>query len=171
MRKGFFISLFLMLSMLLLLCSCNGFIGITGILFADPNLEQAVRNAEGYTGEVEGPIFLDDVQDITILDLSQDDAVESLIRNEYGSNHPDFFLKQSEPYRQKTTFYERDSSVGVISSLVGIEHLVNLQTLLLPNNNVSDLSPLKYLLHLKILDFSGNHVTSISCLKKLNCLE
>lgn len=57
-----------------------------------------------------------------------------------------------------------------ISSLIGIEYLVNLEELLLSENNIKDISPIIGLEKLKYLNLWRNNISDITPLKNLNNL-
>lgn len=107
------------------------------IFFECPNLEQAIREAEGYTGEPTGPIYPVDVLGIVRL-------------------WPDRSSSRNDPDQR-----------GAITSLVGIEFLTNLERLRVESNQISDLSPIQNLTKLQDLRFSDNKVSDISAVRNL----
>ena len=58
-----------------------------------------------------------------------------------------------------------------INSLTGLEHAINLEVLLLPQNGIQDLLPLADLTKLTFLDLGGNAISDISPLARLVNLE
>jgi hypothetical protein len=58
-----------------------------------------------------------------------------------------------------------------VSSLVGLEHALNLEALSLPENQISDLSPLSGLTKLRRIDLSGNPLSKVEALGTLPALE
>ncbi len=126
---------------------CGGLFGPKAIVFTCPNLEQAIRNAAGYTGQATGPIYPQDVAGIVILNVS--------------NPAPSSTCAIGEEHDQK------GQPRTVITSLEGIQHLINLLSLSLDNNQVSNLSPLRNLTQLQQLWFNGNQVSSLSPLQNL----
>lgn len=60
---------------------------------------------------------------------------------------------------------------GDVDSLVGLQHLVNLERLKAQFNEISDLTPVKGLGSLRVLDLDGNRVTDLSPISSLTNLE
>ena len=58
-----------------------------------------------------------------------------------------------------------------ISDLTGLEHAINLEVLLLPQNGIQDIRPLADLTKLTFLDLGGNAISDISPLAGLVNLE
>ena len=65
---------------------------------------------------------------------------------------------------------ELRSELALIEDLGGIEFLLDLEVLELPNNIISDLSALSGLRNLRTLDLSGNAITDISALENVTSL-
>lgn len=105
------------------------------ISFQSPLLEQAVRDADGYTGQPNGPIFKEDVLGITELSCTGNTANRN--------NERDFVTRAK------------------FTSLEGIQHLINLVWLDFGNNNVSDLSPLENLTNLEGVYLKGNTLSTL----------
>ena len=133
------------IAILFLFSGCGGgaIPGPIGIQFGDAVLEQAVRNAVGYTGAAVGPIFPEDVLGIIGIDASGEESAER---------------GKGEVQR------------GELTSLVGIEYLTNLQWLDICFNQVQDLTPLANLANLDWLSFDNNLVESIAPLANLTNL-
>jgi len=71
------------------------------------------------------------------------------------------------------TFNSNDSEVdpGAIQSLVGLQHAVNLENLILQSNEVSDLKPISRLPALRLINFDQNRVTDLGPIAGLTTLE
>ena len=146
------------------------------IFFQDPVLEQAVRDADGYTGNPTGPIYKSDVLGITSLSYSGTTSArgsdpwqqqKKLAKDEwlfgyYGEGRPlDHVHENSDNLVPRAK----------ITNLEGIQHLVNLQRLEFWENQVSDISPLQYLVNLQELNFDQNQVSDILPLQNLVNLQ
>lgn len=105
------------------------------IAFQCPVLEQAVRDAEGYTGQPNGPIYKEDVLGITELTYSGSTSNRNSERD---------FVPRAK-----------------ITSLEGIQYLANLEWLDFGNNNVSNLDPLENLINLKGVYLKGNSISTL----------
>ena len=118
-----------------------------GIIFADSNLEIAIREK---INKPEGPIYEDDLVDLTdliaknkeIIDLSGIEHLTNLKSLQIGNNLS-------------------------ISSLAGLTSLTYLS---IPENQINDISALTNLINLKSLSFASNQVSDISALAGLTKL-
>nr|HPH11892.1 hypothetical protein [Thermotogota bacterium] len=142
----------------------------TSIQFTDPILEQAVRDADGYTGRPTGPIFPSHVSGITTLDVSGPSGNPT---REEGDDSKAY--RRGEimewPHGQNNAEEATTRDLGGLVSLEGIQYLTNLVDLRFPNNQVSDLSPLQNLTNLEYLSFNNNQVTSLEPLRFLENLD
>ncbi len=155
---------------------------VSVIRFVDPILEAAVRNAAGYTGQPTGPIYIEDVLGITVLNVDgsttqaeRDDQKERYSEPRWERSEDGTPLVNEERQRQ---FGERDTpgdpsprDLGGLVSLEGIQHLTNLVRLLFGNNQVSNLTPLQSLTNLRYLSFWGNQVSDLTPLQNLTNLR
>ena len=138
------------------------------ITFEDPNLEQAVREADGYTGALTGPIYPSDVNGITVLEASNYSAErkEKEVRFAW-KEYPEKILY----LEKKIEISEHSSSRNAITSLVGIEYLRNLLVLFFDANDISEIGSLANLTNLVLLSFGSNNVSDLSPLTNLINLE
>ncbi|MCM3443795.1 leucine-rich repeat domain-containing protein [Metabacillus halosaccharovorans] len=79
-------------------------------------------------------------------------------------------LSEDEPITKEglstlTNLFALDSQV---ESLVGLEHAVNLTSITMAENHITDISPLSGLKKLEYLDLENNDISSIDALKDLN---
>jgi len=141
------------------------------IAFECPILEQAVRDADGYTGEPIGPIYPPDVLGITTLQyIGSTSPREIQVHNiiyewEMGKSHHVLMNQETEDPEQNLVPRAK------ITSLEGIQYLINLTDLRFSCNNVSDISPVQNLTNLERLDFNENNVSDISPVQNLTNLE
>ncbi len=184
-RKPFLFIILMIVALSLLFGGCGGGAvqpPVAAINFADPILEAAVRNAEGYTGQPTGPIYPADVLGITVLFVNdpngqvnrdgKDDRsseprwekTEHLILSKNGERHRRFSVREAD--NKPLT-----RGAGGLVSLEGIQHLANLEELYFSNNQVSSLTPLQHLTSLHVLDFYKNQVSSLAPLQNLINLE
>lgn len=63
-----------------------------------------------------------------------------------------------------------DGNEGTIASLVGLQHAVNLETLIVQFNQISDLSPIANLTSLDLINFDRNLVTDLTPIAGLTAL-
>ncbi len=135
------------LGFVLALGGCGQIFGPKPIVFACPNLEQAIRDAAGYTGQPAGPIYPQDVAGIEMLNVN----------NPAPSNS--WAIGEDQDQRAQPR--------AVITSLEGIQYLTSLWSLSLDNNLVSSLYPLRNLTQLQQLWFNGNQVSNLLPLQNL----
>ena len=117
----------------------------TGI-FADPNLEAAVRD---YIGKPDGPIYSSDLEDLTSLQA-------------FGMNITD--LSGLEHCTALTELMLEDNEIGDITPL---SNLTNLELLDLNGNQVDDISALSNLTNLSYLYLADNEISDITLLSNL----
>ena len=82
----------------------------------------------------------------------------------------DLSLSEDEPITKEalsklTNLFALDSQV---ESLIGLEHAVNLTSITLAENHITDISPLSGLKKLEYLDLENNDISSIAALKDLS---
>lgn len=116
-------------------------------LFADPNLERAIREVIAKpTGEIH-PEDLQGLSHLYLLDISD--------------------LSGIEHCTGLTTLFIYNSQVSDISPLASLSEL---SRLVLVNCKISDISPLSGLTKLDLLDLSGNQISDIPALSNLSKL-
>ena len=116
------------------------------IVFADPNLEAAVREA---IGKPTGSILPSDVSALDSLDAWSRDISD---------------LQGIEQLNQLTTLILWNNQISDVSPLAGLTQLTWLE---LQSNQISDLSPLSGLTQLKSLFLPGNQISDVSPLSGL----
>ena len=120
------------------------------VVFADANLERAVREA---LDRPQGTLTPADLASLTELDASYKN-IESLAGLEHAT--------------ALDTLYLRDNAITDVSPLA---HLTNLRTLSLWKNEIADVSPLASLTNLRTLDLWGNKITDVQPLASLTNLQ
>jgi len=120
--------------------------------FEDYCLEQAIRNAPGFTGTPSGPILTQHVEKIQDLDL-HDKGVETIAG-----------------IQQLPGLLKLDMSQNPITDLSPLKSLVLLEWLDFSANLVTDIDALENLLRLRHLNASDNHISDISPLLKVPSL-
>ena len=123
------------------------------IQITDPNLEQAIREAEGYTGPANGPIRAQDVHTITRL---------------YAINANIHSLEGIEHLQSLTDLQLRENAISDLSPL---QTLSQLEYLRLEKNQITDITALTGLTKLKILNLSENQIQDIQALAGLSALK
>jgi len=144
------------------------------IVFEDPALEKAVRQAEGYTGEATGSIYPVDVSEITQITI-QNKEIFSLEGLEYFINLQRLYANNNVisdliPIQGLTHLKLVYISANPINDLSALEGLINLESLRFYETQVSDLSPLLHLTQLKTLDFADAQVNDLSAIQALENL-
>ncbi|HOM55561.1 MAG TPA: leucine-rich repeat domain-containing protein [Thermotogota bacterium] len=184
-RKPFLLIILMIAALSLLVGGCGGGAvqpPVGAINFADPILEAAVRNAEGYTGQPTGPIYPADVLGITVLNVDGPNTQASRDGQEDGNSGSGWerleyqiLVKNEERHRR---FGERGADsepstrgAGGLVSLEGIQRLTNLERLSFRNNQVSNLTPLQNMTNLEWLYFDNNQVSNLTPLQNLTNLE
>ncbi|NKB66055.1 MAG: hypothetical protein GKR89_03235 [Candidatus Latescibacteria bacterium] len=120
-------------------------------LFADPDLEHAIRNA---LGRPRGFISQEAFASLSSLDLSQIESVDDLAGIERLSAVQILFL-----------------GANPVGDLAPLAQLDSLQLLSMWNNQIDDLSPLAKLSNLQGLYSWGNPITDLSPLSQLDKLQ
>jgi Leucine-rich repeat (LRR) protein len=121
------------------------------VTFADPNLEQAVRNTLGIPAGQ--PITRADMTRLTSLDASGMN-IQNLSGLEYAINLQTLWLFDNQ-----------------ISNISPLANLTNLQELWLGENQISNISPLANLTNLQELGLEHNLISDISLLANLTYLQ
>ena len=137
--------------------------GVSGSVMHEEEESEELQPEEPQSGiesVTETPKFTE-VSD-TVTDEFLKEALIELLGSD-SNGEPDF-SKEHE-----VTFL--DLSGRFIQRLDGLQHLKSLQTLILDDNEISDLSPLSSLTRLKYLDVSGQNVEDILALSGLSGLE
>lgn len=129
----------------------SGFSETEIVKFADPNLEQAVRDALKIS--VGEPITKEKIKELKDLFVLRRD-IKNLMGLEYAVNLQELYLSSNE-----------------MSDVSPLANLANLQELTLSDNKISDLSPLANLTNLRYLSIWGNKISDISPLANLTNLE
>jgi hypothetical protein len=119
------------------------------VLFADPNLEAAIREA---IAKPTGDILVSDLGALTFLDAS-------------GRG-----IAALEGMQHCTSLEVLDLAGNQISDLAPLAGLTSLQALFLPSNQIGDLSPLAALVGLKQLHLAGNMIQDLAPLAGLTAL-
>lgn len=119
--------------------------GTAAVVFNDPNLEQAVRDA---LGKPTGEITEADMASLTML-VANDKGITDLTGLEYAINLNTLFLRQNQ-----------------ISDLTPIQNCCLLVQLYLDTNYlISDITPLSNMTHLAYVGLSNNAISSIAALQ------
>ena len=165
------------------------------VTFADPNLEQAVRDALGIPAGQ--PITKADMARLTDLDASNR-GIQNLSGLEYAINLQNLSLGYNQisdislltnltklqwlylmynqisdisPLANLTNLQYLDLMYNRISNIRPLGSLTNLLWLGLERNQISDISPLASLTNLQGLNLSGNQISNISALANLTKLQ
>ena len=146
-------------------------IGMHSIVFPDPNLEAAVREA---IGKLTGVLTNCDVLPLTVLDASNRGIVD-LSGLEYCVNLQELDLRNNQisalsplsGLNNLVYLYLRNNQIVDISPLSGLTNLISLG---LGENNITDISHLSGLINLNWLYLFSNQITNISSLFSLTNL-
>ena len=141
------------------------------ISFEDPNLENAVRNAAGYTGESTGAIYPGDVSGINQLDI-ENCHIESLAGVQHLKNLRMLNVKRNDiedltPLKDLVNLKILNVSANPISDLTPLENIVSLESLRFYETQVNDLAPIQQLIQLKTLDFADAQVNDLAPINNL----
>ena len=133
------------------------------VVFPDPNLEQAVRDA---ISKPSGDILASDLLALTEL-TAEERAIEDLTGLEYCSNLLQLILpinaiSNLAPLSGLTSLTVLNLGMNQISDLGPLSGLINLVTLVLNNNQIIDLVPLSGLTNLVALTLSSNQISDIA---------
>jgi len=144
----------------------------TIVTFADPNLEQAVRD---WIGKPTGDIYVSDVDTITY--FSGDSAnIQSLEGLEYFVSLNYLLLPYNEisditPLQNLTQLTWLHLWDNQISDITPLQSLTQLSGLSLSENQISDITPLQSLTQLSGLSLSENQISDITPLENLTQLN
>ncbi|MFQ5870248.1 MAG: leucine-rich repeat domain-containing protein, partial [Candidatus Zixiibacteriota bacterium] len=141
------------------------------VVFADPNLEQAVRN---WIGKPIGDILVSDVDTITYF-WAESEYIQSLEGLEYFVSLNYLLLPFNEisditPLQNLTQLYSLDLFSNQISDITSLQNLAQLTWLDLELNQISDLTPLENLTELTWLRLRANQIAEIDRLQNLTQL-
>lgn len=141
------------------------------VVFADPNLEQAVRD---YIGKPIGEIFISDVDTITVFQADSAD-VQKIEGIEYFQSLHTLLMWGNQisdiaPLQNLAQLRNLDLWSNRISNLTALQNLTQLSYLCLDDNEISDITPLENLTQLYWLGVSGNQISDITPLENLTQL-
>ncbi len=94
-------------------------------------------------------------------EVVEDPGLQGCINN-YLNDNPDASLQ---------TISQLSCTDASISSLIGLNNILNISLLDLSNNSIVDISPLIYLENLRVLRIANNSIRNISTLSNLNLLN
>ncbi len=142
-----------------------------GIVFPDPNLESAIREA---INKPEGDVLLSDLEGLTSLDAGLR-GITDLSGLEYCTSLTELNLSwRNELGGTEGLAYVNDDTgrniVHDIDDISLLASLTDLTSLDLSGNDISDISPLASLTDLTVLDLSWNDIDDISPLASLTNL-
>jgi Leucine-rich repeat (LRR) protein len=144
----------------------------TKVIFSDPNLEQAIREA---INKPTGDIYDSDLSILTSLNASGKD-IHSLTGLEYCTALTSLYLYGNKisnisPLSSLTNLLELYLQNNQISDITPLANLTNLRTLWLGGNPIKgNISPLANLTHLTYLYLYGSQISDISPLSNLTDL-
>jgi internalin A len=144
------------------------FEGEEAVIFPDPNLEAAIREA---IGKPTDPICPSDLEGLTYLNASGNNITDltglehctSLTRLYLGINQ----ISDISPLANLTNLTQLGLEHNQISDISPLANLTNLTVLPLHNNQISDISPLTNLTNLTELFLADNQISDISPLANL----
>lgn len=144
---------------------------IQPILFEDPSLENAIRQAQGFTGEPTGSIFPAHVAGITEIDV-ENKGIVSLEGLQHLINLQRLNIKQNNivnlsPIADLRLIRLFNCSINPITDLSSLQNLNQLESLRFYQTQVVDLSPIEQLIQLKTLDFADAQVQDLSPIHNL----
>lgn len=98
---------------------------------------------------------------------------DEVLRNDILKNHDidsDGRITEKDMINITYIFYDRrgDTSAPKITSIKGLEKAINLESLYLNDNAITDISPIVGLTRLNHADFGTNKITDISCIKNVD---
>jgi Leucine-rich repeat (LRR) protein len=148
----------------------------TSILFPDPNLEAAIREA---INKPEGAIYAEDLEGLNIFDASDKD-IKDITGLEYCINLRTLDLRENQisdvsPLSRLTNLEWLFIDSGKITDVSPLSGLINLKDLVLSGNSdisgkILDISPLSHLTNLVSLELICNQITDVSPLSGLTNL-
>ena len=143
------------------------------VIFPDPNLEAAIREALGIPpGE---PITDEDLAELTELDASERGIIDltgikhciNLQRLELGGNQ----INDLNPLSILINLHVLELWFNQIGDITPLSGLTNLRVLGLGWNQISNLNPLSGLTNLQWLTLDGNQISNLSPLSGLTSLQ
>ena len=142
------------------------------VVFADPNLQAAIREAINVLGR---PIYPSDLERLSSLSASEKNIVDltgldhctSLSELQLWDNQ----ISDISPLANLTSLTVLDLSRNQISDISPLASLTSLTHLYLDHNQISDISPLANLTSLAYLHLYDNEISDISPLANLTNLE
>ena len=142
------------------------------LLFADANLESAVRET---LGRPQGRLTPEDVASLKNLNFHDKD-IHSLAGIEYLTALQGLSLRWNQiiditPLNQLTFLRELALDGNQIVDLAPLNQLTNLQELALGGNQIIDITPLHQLTNLQELDLSRNQIVDLTPLNQLTNLQ
>ena len=164
------------------------------VVFPDPNLDAAVRDA---IDKPEGSIYIEDLADLNSLTANQSDIKDiaglehckslqylNLWKNKITDVSPlsgltnlqELYLGENQiadvsPLSGLTNLPELSLFENQITDVSPLSDLTNLQELILFENQITDVSPLSDLTNLQRLDLGTNQITDVSPLSGLANLQ
>ncbi len=148
--------------------------GITAdqeVIFPDPNLEAAIREA---ISKSEGTIYISDLEGLASLDASERDITD-LTGLEYCVNLERLWLYRNQisdvsPLASLTDLTGVELNWNQIRDISPLALLTNVIVLNMAHNQISDISPLGSLANLTMLFLDRNQITDVSPLVSLTNL-
>jgi hypothetical protein len=144
----------------------------TDVIFPDPNLETAIREA---IDKPKGAIYVTDLEELKIF-IANNRDIKDLTGLEYCSNLEELALVSNQitdlsPISGTISLRQLGVNCNQIKDLSPLSGLTNLEFLLLGGNQITDLSPLSYLKHLYFLGITSNDIADLSPLSSITNLE
>ena len=166
------VSAIVLASLLTLSVGCSGEAGSSAVVFPDPKLEAAVREA---IGKPSGDIKQSDLDDLTEF-YADDKGIVDLAGLEYCTGLTVLALVENQigdisPLSGLPSLDLLGLSSNRISDLSPLSNLMSLRTVFLEDNRISDLSPLSGLTGLTQLNIDRNEISDLSPLSGLTSLE
>jgi Leucine-rich repeat (LRR) protein len=142
------------------------------VIFPDPNLEAAIREA---INKPDGAIFAPDLEELTILSV-ENSEIKDITGLEYCTNLQNLSLYSNQitdisPLSGLTNLQMLFLDINQITDISPLSGLTNLQMLRLGSNQIKDISPLSGLTNLLRLELYSNQITDISPLSGLTNLQ
>ena len=166
------VSAIVLASLLTLSVGCSGEADSSAVVFPDPKLEAAIREA---IGKPSGDIKQSDFDDLTEF-YADDRGIVDLAGLEYCTGLTVLALVENQigdisPLSGLTSLDLLGLSSNRISDLSPLSNLMSLRTVFLEDNRIGDLSPLSGLTSLTQLNIDRNEISDLSPLSGLTSLE
>ncbi len=166
------VSAIVLASLLTLSVGCSGEADSSAVVFPDPKLEAAIREA---IGKPSGDIKQSDFDDLTEF-YADDRGIVDLAGLEYCTGLTVLALVENQigdisPLSGLTSLDLLGLSSNRISDLSPLSNLMSLRTVFLEDNRIGDLSPLSGLTSLEYLQLDANRISDLSPLSGLTSLE